>query len=258
MSEFNGDLATAFKQLGCRGSLEAGRFTVDIGLWRYVDDVSFQRDCQAALTTPERQRAQELHAPGARSAFVQRRAYLGWLLGTDSGAMFAPTKPTSNQDHLTNDRAISVSSTRTHAIFAVSPGIKKIGLDVEIANEKHNILALADALFSAAETTALKQADPGTATDLFYRIWRLKEAALKYRNCGLAEGLNDTLFIPVPQGGISVCQNPQGSRGVSTASAFFEGRFKGLDLALALPAMPGDAGLWQVAKATPQVQPRSS
>jgi len=258
MREFSANLAEAFEQLGSRGTLQAGRYSVDIYLWRYVDDVSIRRDCQAALTSPERQRAQELHAPGARSAFVQRRACLRWLRGKNCDAMATPIKPASSHRHPENGRAISVSSTGTHAIFAVSPGIKKIGLDVEIANEKQNILALADALFSAEETTALRQADPRTATDLFYRIWRLKEAALKYRNCGLAEGLNDTLFIPDPQGGITVCQNPKGSRRVSTASAFFEGRFKGLDLALALPAMPGDAGLWQVAKATQQVQPQSS
>ena len=78
MSEFNGDLATAFKQLGCRGTLEAGRFTVDICLWRYVDDVSFQRDCQAALTTPERQRAQEppQSVNGRRNSMPPARAAL--------------------------------------------------------------------------------------------------------------------------------------------------------------------------------------
>ena len=258
MTEFSANLAEAFEQLGSRGTLQAGRYSVDIYLWRYVDDRSFQQDCQAELTSPERQRAQALHAPGARSAFVQRRACLRWLREKNCDAMATPIKPASSHRHPENGRAISVSSSGTHAIFAVSPCIKNIGIDVEIAEKEQNVLALADALFSAEETTALEQADSLTTTDLFYRIWRLKEAALKYRNRGLAEGLNDTLFIPDPQGGITVCQNPKGSRGVSTASAFFEGRFKGLDLALALPAMPGDAGLWQVAKATQQVQPQSS
>ena len=234
--------------------MEAGYYAVDIYLWRYVDDRSFQRDCLAELSTQERQRAQELHAPGARSTFVQRRAYLGWLLRENFGATSGPTKSGLNHSHPTSDCGISVSSSGTHAIYAVGSGIKRIGIDVEIADEKENIFAVADALFTDAETTALKQADPRTAADLFYRIWRLKEAALKYRNCGLAEGLNDTLFIPTPEGGIAVCENPKGSQRASTASAFFEGRFKGLDLALALPAMPGDAGLWQVAKATQRDQ----
>ena len=234
--------------------MEAGYYAVDIYLWRYVDDRSFQRDCLAELSTQERQRAQELYAPGARSTFVQRRAYLGWLLRENFGATSGPTKSGLNHTHPTSDCGISVSSSGTHAIYAVGSGIKRIGIDVEIADEKENIFAVADALFTDAETTALKQADPRTAADLFYRIWRLKEAALKFRGSGLAKGLNGTCFVPNSEGLITVYQKARRGLYGSTAPAFFEGRFNNLDLALALPAMPGDEGLWQVAKATQRVQ----
>jgi len=108
--------------------MEAGYYAVDIYLWRYVDDRSFQRDCLAELSTQERQRAQELHAPGARSTFVQRRAYLGWLLRENFGATSGPTKSGLNHSHPTSDCGISVSSSGTHAIYAVGSGIKELAL----------------------------------------------------------------------------------------------------------------------------------
>ena len=52
MREFSANLAEAFEQLGSRGTLAAGRYAVDIYLWRYVDDRSFQRDCQAGARGP--------------------------------------------------------------------------------------------------------------------------------------------------------------------------------------------------------------
>lgn len=254
MTNRSAHLAKAFDAVGSRCMLQAGKHTVEIYVLRYVNDLSFQLDCETSLTGPERQRAQGLRASGAQSAFVQRRACLRWLRETAFGNLSSPTAKANALELPVNEYTISVSSSGPYAIFAASCSARRIGLDVEIPDETHNTSELAQELFSTFEAKALKEASPERANTMFYRIWRLKEAALKFHGCGLATGLNGTCFIPNSDGLITVYQKARRGLYGSTAPAFFEGRFNNLDLALALPAMPGDEGLWQVAKATQRVQ----
>ena len=254
MTQSSANAAKFFDETGSRCTLQAGKYTVEVYALRYVHDLSFQLDCEATLTTPERQRAQELRAPGAQSAFIQRRACLQWLRGTAFGGLSPHTTKAKAVGSPANDQVISMSSSGAYAVFAASSSARQLGLDVEIPDAPYDTLRLAEELFSTLEIKALKEADPKTANALFYRIWRLKEAALKFHGCGLTQGLNSTRFIPNCAGHIIVCQKTRRGLHGSTAPAFFEGRVNNVDLALALPAMPGDEGLWQVAKATQRVQ----
>ncbi len=251
-------LATAFKALGSLCTLQAGKYCVDIYVLRYVDDLPFLLACENTLTVLERQRAQALKAAGAKSAFVQRRACLRWLRDTAFGKNPTPTSKAKWDCGSKNNHVISVSTSGSYAVFASSASATHLGLDVEIPDDKYNSLELAAGLFSNLETQALKAFDSATADELFYRMWRLKEAGLKFQGCGLAQGLNNTLFIPNAQRQITVSQNFNRSPRASTASAFYESRVNDLDLALALPAEPGGEGLWQVARATQRAQSQSS
>ena len=254
MTNRSANLAKVFDTVGSRCTLQAGKHAVEIYVLRYVDDLHFQLDCETSLTGPERQRAQGLRASDAQADFIQRRACLRWLRETAFGDLPSATAKATVLELPGNEYTISVSSSGRYAIFAASCSARRIGLDVEIPDETHNTSELAQELFSTFEAKALKAASPERANAMFYRIWRLKEAALKFHGCGLAKGLNGTCFIPNSEGQITVYQKDRHRLYGSTASAFFEGRFNNLDLALALPAMPGDEGLWQVAKATQRVQ----
>lgn len=254
MTNRSANLAKVFDAVGSRCTLQAGKYAVEIYVLRYVDDPSFQLDCETSLTGPERQRAQGLRASGAQADFIQRRACLRWLRETAFGDLPSATAKATALELPSNEYPISVSSSGRYAIFAASCSARRIGLDVEIPDETHSTAELAQELFSTFEAKVIKEANSETANAMFYRIWRLKEAALKFHACGLARGLNGTCFIPNSEGQITVYQKARRGPYGSIASAFFEGRFNNLDLALALPAMPGDEGLWQVAKATQRVQ----
>ena len=66
-----------------------------------------------------------------------------------------------------------------------------VGIDIEhIKKLKNNLLAIAKRYFTQAEYHALEQSDTKQQKSLFYKIWTLKEAALKATGLGISAGLD--------------------------------------------------------------------
>lgn len=89
---------------------------------------------------------------------------------------------------------------------------REIGLDLQEHSRTHtSIVRIAKRFFSAQEYEAILALPPdenGSNPDnsacripLFYRLWSIKEAYLKYLGCGLRGGMNSYLPDPIPASG---------------------------------------------------------
>jgi len=247
----------AFSQLHAKQVFRADRQRVACYAWHYHNDPDFTLACEASLSKAERMRANALGAPGFRQAFIQRRAFKGWLLRTlghgesvlhTSGAGWH--RRSLQRD--TQGQSVSVTSTDALAIVALA-NCERLGVDAEPPATDTDVRALAATLFTPEEHDSVQQASDNDARVLFHRLWRLKEAGLKYAGLGLAQDLNRFVFAGHGSGTLRVQSSSRPDQHVGmTTPAFFECRFMGLDLAVALPATSGGAGRWQVARAIPQ------
>lgn len=236
----------------------AGTQQISLFAWPYSSDPDVIAGCKAMLRPSELRRANRLKAPSACATFVQRRAFVGWLVHqqeqTAGPQTLAPQPPT---DPFPPGRRppqhFSVTSTASHALVAIAqyPGI---GVDIEAPDDTLDVRDLAHGLFSPGEEKSIVDAAPGQAAQLFYRLWRLKEAGLKYLGLGLSDGINRFQFLPDGQGDLRVVLSPQ-QRFCSDQPVprFYECRFSGFDVALALPGQMGCEDPWRVAKAIPWV-----
>ncbi len=89
----------------------------------------------------------------------------------------------------------SVSHSGGHGLIALVPH-GRIGVDVEERTPRRNLNDDIRLLFAPGERAELEAADPDRRTDLFYRLWTLKEAVLKAAGLGL--GL-DTAGFEIPR-----------------------------------------------------------
>ncbi len=91
-------------------------------------------------------------------------------------------------------------------------GQTEIGADVEEIRET-NFRTVAES-FSAAEQALLEHTAADAQTDLFYRIWTLKESYVKYRGTGLLESFSDFTVLPC-SAHTAKCTQPADSTAVS-------------------------------------------
>ena len=89
----------------------------------------------------------------------------------------------------------SVSHSGGHGLIALVPH-GRIGVDVEERTPRRNLNDDIRLLFAPGERAELEAADGDRKTDLFYRLWTLKEAVLKAAGLGL--GL-DTAGFEIPR-----------------------------------------------------------
>ena len=89
----------------------------------------------------------------------------------------------------------SVSHSGGHGLIALVPH-GRIGVDVEERTPRRNLNDDIRLLFAPGERAELEAADGDRRTDLFYRLWTLKEAVLKAAGLGL--GL-DTAGFEIPR-----------------------------------------------------------
>ncbi len=89
----------------------------------------------------------------------------------------------------------SVSHSGGHGLIALVPH-GRIGVDVEERTPRRNLNDDIRLLFAPGERAELEAADEDRRTDLFYRLWTLKEAVLKAAGLGL--GL-DTAGFEIPR-----------------------------------------------------------
>ena len=89
----------------------------------------------------------------------------------------------------------SVSHSGGHGLIALVPH-GRIGVDVEERTPRRNLSDDIRLLFAPGERAELEAADRDRRTDLFYRLWTLKEAVLKAAGLGLAL---DTAGFEIPR-----------------------------------------------------------
>ena len=237
----------------------AGTQQISLVAWPYSSDPDVIAGCKAMLRPSELRRANRLKAPSACATFVQRRAFIGWLIHQQAQTSAPQTSASRSPAYPfpTGGRPpqhFSVTSTASHALVAIaqSPGI---GVDIEAPDDTLDVEDLARGLFSPGEEKSIADAAPEQAAPIFYRLWRLKEAGLKYLGLGLSDGINRFQFLPDGQGDLRVVLSPQRTFCADRpVPRFYECRFSGFDVALALPGQMGSEDPWRVAKATPWAQ----
>ena len=159
-------------------------------------DPELTRRCARVLSNHELQRAERLASSDSRALFTQRRAFrrfcaalaLGWsrpmsqiaFNETENGRPYLPDSP---------DCCFSFSSCRFGFVGAWS-STHGIGVDCEDQTRDPGATELAERFFSQAEARAVAVPDDPTGRRNFFRLWCLKEAALKSIGEGLPFGLD--------------------------------------------------------------------
>lgn len=170
----------------------------------FVRNPEASRRCGSVLSESERQRAVRFVTEDGRAHFKQRRAFRRYCgavaLGssrplselafgeTDTGHPYLPDAP---------GVWFSFSSCRFGFLGAWS-STHGIGVDLEDRTRSLEAAELAHRYFSAAEAKAVEEAGGLGRGQAFFRLWSLKEAALKSIGEGLPFGLAAFEFSLAP------------------------------------------------------------
>lgn len=104
-------------------------------------------------------------------------------------------KPFAVVDGVPSRAGFSVSHSGDHGLIAFVPH-GRIGVDVEERTPRRNLNDDIRLLLAPGERAELEAADGDRKTDLFYRLWTLKEAVLKASGLGLSL---DTAGFEIPR-----------------------------------------------------------
>jgi phosphopantetheinyl transferase len=197
MSAYDGDRVIDFFTANSRDLTPVSVRHVTRLLYMPVStDQEVTRRCASMLSDTELERADRFKLQGDSNLFKQRRAFRRFCgalaLGsppllsqivfeqTNKGRPYLPGMP---------DFYFSFSSCRFGYLGAWST-THGIGVDLEDHTRAVEAVELAQKFFSAAEAEAV--GGPGVSTNLrtFFRLWSLKEAALKSLGEGLPFGLD--------------------------------------------------------------------
>ena len=94
-------------------------------------------------------------------------------------------KPFARVGGVPSPVAFNVSHSGRHGLIALAPK-GRIGVDVEERSTKRNLDGYIRLLFAPEERAALEKSRGRGRVDLFYRLWTLKEAAIKAAGAGLS------------------------------------------------------------------------
>ena len=245
--------------------------------WSAKDDEALTRACLSHLSAAERSKAQQLLNPKDRHRFAQRRALHRWLnqsinhqhppqvlaalasnLRSNTG-QGSPDQPQLDSPQ----HAISWTTAGDRCIAAVSE-VACIGIDAEVPDSAINFLSIAQEEFTVIESALiearLREADGDRgkaavldeARELFFRMWRLKEAGLKFFGQGLRQGLASLCFKENDSGELVLLHHPLAWQHVpGLIPTFSEIDIFGLTLTVALPARDDESLHSPIATATP-------
>ena len=167
-------------------------------------DEQREADAVAWLDVSERERWMRLRGVRARREFAVCRAavrlHLGRRLDCSNrrlafGAL-RHGKPFATVNGRTVPYGFSVSHSGTHGLIAFSAEAS-IGVDVEERSPRSNLDGMAARFCGSNERAALATVEGQEKTNLFYRLWTLKEALLKALGAGFA---CDPTAFEVPPG----------------------------------------------------------
>lgn len=233
---------------------------------RYEEELTLR--CLSVLSDGERSRAASLLLPEDRHRFAQRRALHRWLgdiyasedvgknhFFTEDVAVYPTTQQQSfftDQPHLRSGHyAISWTTTANFCIAGVSR-VASIGIDAEVPSQAIDFQAIAHAEFTIIESSLIDAKPREEARALFFRLWRLKEAGLKFYGRGLREGLASLSFQENEREELYLAHVPSAWEDPHQLyPRFFETTVFGVNLAVALPAAIADGRHCPIATATP-------
>jgi phosphopantetheinyl transferase len=224
--------------------------------------------CLSVLSDGERSRAASLLQPEDRHRFAQRRALHRWL-----GDVYA-SEDAGKNDFFTEDHAVNPTlqerslfsdqpqlscghpaiswTTTDHLCIAGVSRVASIGIDAEVPSEAIDFQAIAQAEFTIIESSLIDAKPRGEAQALFFRLWRMKEAGLKFYGRGLREGLACLSFQENQRGELYLAHMPSAwGDPHQLYPRFFETTVFGFNLAVALPAAVADDRHCPIATATP-------
>ena len=182
---------------------------------RARDSLSFLEPC---LDGRDRQRAARFRFAEDRARFVLGRGLLRKCLGhylqqTPETIELAVTD--RGRPVLPHDETVQFSISHTHDLVAVAlTSGARIGIDLEWVQPRLDLPELAKRIFSEEDLQTF-QALPGReATAAFFRAWTRKEAYLKARGEGIAEGLRQISVSLGPEetGSIEDAQDESAAR----------------------------------------------
>lgn len=179
-----------------------------------VCDPEVSNLCASVLSASELRRMDRLADTNQRAEFSQRRAFRRYCASIALGSpqplseiVFEETE--KGRPYLDDEPALwfSFSSCRSGMLGAWS-STHGVGVDIEEQNRDIDVLALARQFFSSCETSMLEKLGHTLQRRDFYRLWCLKEAALKSIGEGLPFGLDAFEFelYPAPR----VIKSPAG------------------------------------------------
>jgi phosphopantetheinyl transferase len=158
------------------------------------------RICSSILSKTERQRADRFATQDLRTLFIQRRAFRRFcgaqvLEASIPLSQIDFSETENGRPYLCNvpDCWFSFSSCRFGFAGAWS-STHAVGVDLEDKTRRVEAAELAQQFFSAAEALVIERAGGLKRQQAFFKLWSLKEAALKSIGEGLPYGLDTFKF----------------------------------------------------------------
>lgn len=151
-------------------------------------------DAYGRLSTAEKKTADEITVCSRLYEFVYGRyslkIALAEHLNTQASSLELLKAPQGKLYLQHNPTFFNLTHSGEYMAFCISDE-GPVGIDIEhVKKHKSNLLSIAKRFFTQAEYQALKLTDTHQQKLLFYKIWTLKEAALKATGLGISAGLN--------------------------------------------------------------------
>jgi 4'-phosphopantetheinyl transferase len=156
------------------------------------DSLIFLEPC---LDSRDRERAARFRFAEDRARFVLGRGLLRKCLGhylqqTPETIELAYTD--RGRPILPQDEAVQFSISHTHDLVAVAlTAHARVGIDLEYVQPHGDLPELAKRIFSEEDLRIFQALPGGETPSAFFRAWTRKEAYLKARGEGIAEGLRE-------------------------------------------------------------------
>lgn len=173
----------------------AARRPVRVLYARASQDPDVSRSCASVLSSAERDRAARFAYEGDRCRFLQRRAFRRFC----GAAALGLSTPLSRVQFTKTAKGRPYLAARPNVWFSFSAGgfgflgawssTHGVGVDLEDQPRELEMTEIAGRFFSAAEAELVRVRKGQERSRTFYRLWSLKEAALKSIGEGLPFGL---------------------------------------------------------------------
>lgn len=215
-------------------------------------DADLRERCRDLLNDDEQRRLQSFRRDEAAHAFVVARALLRSVLAEKLGC--EPRSLRFIRD--ANDKPqlagaalhFNVSHGGGWAVLAVSEA--PVGVDIETSQRNTNLLGIARRFFQPAEYELLKALPDDARAQMFYELWTLKEACVKWCGLGIGRAIAG-VGVAIVDGAITWTLRSDIAPDAAPGALLFA-----VAPAIRLAAV-GDVGDWRLRKIVPLQAPQS-